>query len=112
VKKRKSVFVSKFKTWKLRKPCVQQQFNKAVQGRYSVREMSGGNVESEWKEVKDCLLEVANDVCGKTKGLARHRDTWWWNEEVAEVVKEKRRLYSAMKNPKMVLMYYKPREML
>ena len=56
---------------------MQQQFNKAVQGRYSVREMSGGNVESEWKEVKDCLLEVANDVCGKTKGLACHRDTWW-----------------------------------
>ena len=100
MKKRKSVFVSKCKIWKLRKPCLQEKFNKAVRGRYEARGMSGGNVETEWKEVKDCLLEVANDVCGKTKGLARHRDSWWWNEEVADVVKEKRRLYIAMKNSK------------
>ena len=28
--------------------------------------------------------------CGRTKGLRKHRETWWWNQEVAKVVEEKR----------------------
>ena len=39
-------------------------------------------------------------MCGKTKGLARHRGSWCWNEEVADVTKEKRTPYIAMKNCK------------
>jgi hypothetical protein len=45
------------------------------------------------KGLKDCLSEVADEVCGRTKGPARHEKTWWWNEEIEKVVKEKRRLY-------------------
>jgi len=25
-----------------------------------------------------------------TKGPRRHKETWWWNEEVAEAVREKK----------------------
>ena len=25
-----------------------------------------------------------------TKGTRRHKETWWWNEEVAEAVREKK----------------------
>ena len=32
-------------------------------------------------------------VCGKTTGRPRHSETWWWNDEVAGLVKEKRRLF-------------------
>ena len=33
-------------------------------------------------------METAQDICGMTKGPCRHKETWWWNEEVAEAVSE------------------------
>ena len=42
--------------------------------------------------LRDCLLEVADEVCGRTKGNQRHSETWWWNAEVGKVIKEKRQL--------------------
>src|SRR5271170_8061862 len=51
------------------------------------------DVEGVWKGLKTCLLEVADDVCGRTKGQSRHRETWWWNDEVANAVEVKRNLY-------------------
>jgi hypothetical protein len=53
------------------------------------------DVENLWKGLKDCLCEVVDQVCGRAKGPARHRETWWWNEETEKIVKEKRRLYKA-----------------
>ena len=38
-------------------------------------------------------LEVADEVCGRTKGNQRHSQTWWWNDDIAQVIKEKQRLY-------------------
>ena len=32
-------------------------------------------------------------TCGLTKGPCRHKETWWWNEEVAEAVREKKKKY-------------------
>jgi len=42
-----------------------------------------------WKGLKTCLLDVADEACGRTKGQARHSKTWWWNNEVAELISEK-----------------------
>jgi hypothetical protein len=50
-----------------------------------------------WKILKNGLLEVSEKVCGHTKGRMKRRETWWWNEEVAKVVKEKRRLFKVWK---------------
>ena len=36
---------------------------------------------------------MADEVCGKTKGNQRHSQTWWWNDDVAQVISEKQRLY-------------------
>ena len=33
---------------------------------------------------------ICSDICGMTKGPRRHKETWWWNEEVAEAVREKK----------------------
>ena len=52
-----------------------------------------GDVEVVWGGLKKCLLDVAEEVCGRSRGRQRHRETWWWNDEVAELVKEKRRLF-------------------
>ena len=47
------------------------------------------------------MLDVAEEVCGKTRGgKQRHCETWWWNDEVAELVKEKRRLFKVYNKSK------------
>ena len=42
-------------------------------------------------------MESAQDICGMTKGPCRHKETWWWNEEVAEAVREKKIKYGKWK---------------
>ena len=49
--------------------------------------------------LKDCFREKAVDVCGETRGIARQKETWWWNEEVAALVKEKQHLFKLWKRP-------------
>jgi len=36
------------------------------------------------------MVETAQHISGMTKGPCRHKETWWWNEEVAEAVREKK----------------------
>jgi len=54
-------------------------------------------------------METAQDICGMTKGPRRHKETWWWNEVVAEVVREKKIKYGKWKreNTKEARMEYK-----
>jgi hypothetical protein len=59
-----------------------------------------GDMESLWKNPKESLLEVADEVCGKTKGPPGHRESWWWNEEVRKAVEEKRNYYKIWKESK------------
>ena len=37
----------------------------------------------------NALLNSAKDICGEIMGR-RQRETWWWNEEVQQAVKEKK----------------------
>ena len=39
-----------------------------------------GEIEEEWKAVRDCLVHNANEVCGKrfVRGGIR-KDSKWWN---------------------------------
>ena len=56
--------------------------------------------EAEWKyldvnehcqQMKNIMMETAQVTCGLSKGSCRHKETWWWNEEVAEAVREKKK---------------------
>ena len=40
-----------------------------------------------WRELKCCLLEGAEEVCGKTraKGSSGHRVLWWWNNDAIKL---------------------------
>jgi len=53
-------------------------------------------VEGIWQGLKRCLLEGADEVCGRTKRPAVHVETWWWNNEVDVVVKEKRAMFKEL----------------
>jgi Reverse transcriptase (RNA-dependent DNA polymerase)/Endonuclease/Exonuclease/phosphatase family len=90
-KKKREKFTSRCKVWKLREAQTRSTFQSRVEARLNVRAM--GNVEEVWCGLKDCLLEEAEKVCGKTKGPRRHNETWFWSDEVGEVVKEKQRQY-------------------
>ena len=49
----------------------------------------GPGVTDHWQQMKGIMMETAQDICGMTKGPCRHKETWWWNEEVAEADREK-----------------------
>src|SRR5271163_4445121 len=94
VRKKREVFVSRCKVWKLKEVEIRNRFQQGVLSRAATRkDEEGVDVDVLWGGLKDCLLDVAEEVCGKTKGPQRHSETWWWNSEVAVVVKEKQRLY-------------------
>ena len=94
----KQTFVSQCKVWKLKDANVQTVFREKVQTRAAER--MDGDAELVWRELKDCMLEVADEVCGRSIGRPRHSETWWWNNEVAEVIREKNRLFRIFEKSK------------
>jgi len=47
-----------------------------------------------------CIIrDTAQVTCGLSKGM--HKETWWWNEEVAEAVREKKKKYGNWKKVKL-----------
>lgn len=95
LKSTRKTIVSKCKVWKLRDGDTGKTFQNKVTDIAASRVK--GDVEVEWKGLKDCLMSVAEEVCGKTKGRKKHKETWWWNEDVAKVIAEKRRLFQLWK---------------
>src|SRR5437899_9984838 len=95
VKKRKKKFVGRHKVWRLRETEIRKDFAERVKYREEIREE--GDLESMWKELKHCLLEETEAVCGKTKARARHKITWCWNKDTELAVKDKRRAYELWK---------------
>ena len=51
----------------------------------------------------------SSGMTGMTKGPCRHKEKWWWNEEVSEAVREKKTKYRKWKkeNTKEARMEYK-----
>ena len=49
------------------------------------------NVNEHWQQVNNIIMETAQVTCGLSKGPCRHKETWWWNEEVAEAAREKKK---------------------
>jgi hypothetical protein len=65
-----------------------EEVKRVVEERIQARAVGRKNegFETVWKDLKDCLLEVADKVCGITRGQPRHSQTWRWNDEVASGV--------------------------
>src|SRR6267154_4646063 len=91
VKKRKKKFVGRYKVWRQKEDAIRKDFAERV--KYREEKRDEGDLESVWKGLKDCLLEETETVCGKTRGRARHKITWWWSKDTDLAVKEKRRAY-------------------
>jgi len=57
----------------------------------------GLGVNDHWQQTKGLMMETAQDIYGMTKGPRRHKETWWWNEKVAEAVRGKKIKYGQWK---------------
>ena len=57
----------------------------------------GLGVNDHWQQMKGLIMETAQDICEMTTDPRRHKETWWWNEEVAEAVGEKKIKYGKWK---------------
>ena len=53
--------------------------------------------ESYWKVLKEALREGTDKRCRWTKGPARHKEIWWWNDDVSNSVSEMRKLWKEQK---------------
>jgi len=69
----------------------------------------GRGVNEHWQQMKGLMMETAQDICGMKKGPRRHNETRWWNEEVAEAVREQKIKYGKWmkENTKEARMEYK-----
>ena len=88
VKKKKAEKVKpKIRWWKLKETSYQEAF------RQNVTRILGGRdgLPNEWDKTAEILRKTAESVVGVTFGKRKgDRETWWWNEEVQESIKEKK----------------------
>jgi hypothetical protein len=56
-----------------------------------------GNANSMWMKMSTCIRKVASEEFGVTKGGKREtKETWWWNENVQNAIKEKKEYFRRM----------------
>ena len=88
VKKKKTEKVKpKIPWWKLKETSCQEGF------RHEVTRILGGKdrLPDELDKTAEMLRKTAETVLGVTFGKGKgDRETWWWNEEVQESIKEKK----------------------
>ena len=65
--------VKRCKVWNLKQAETKSIFCERVQARAALMRKEPGDVEKVWKDLKDCFLEEAVDVCGETRGVARKK---------------------------------------
>jgi len=73
------------RVWRLKeeKTCV--EYRCMVGDKVEEAKWKGLGVNDHWQRMKGMMMETAQDICGMTKGPRRHKETWWWNEEVAGI---------------------------
>ena len=86
-KKKKWRGARKIKIWKLKNPDVRQEFHEEVLAQ-------AANFDGTWEMVESVMIRAGEKSCGRTKGgRGRERESWWWNDEVESVIKEKKAAY-------------------
>eukprot|EP00058_Branchiostoma_floridae_P000941 XP_002586429.1 hypothetical protein BRAFLDRAFT_131819 [Branchiostoma floridae] len=80
---------------KLRKNMdIQEEIKQRVTERLEQEDTWDKSAEETWSIFRDTLLDCLKSTCGKKKnGRGQRKATKWWNDEVKEAVREKKRLY-------------------
>ena len=88
--KRKVRRVGRFKIWKLKMGETRSKFRDVVK-MANVNRSKKGEVAEIWQELKETLRKVSDEVLGRTNpGRKEQRKSWWWNEDVRQVLKQKK----------------------
>ena len=84
-KRKREKMEPRVRWWKLKEETCQEKF------REEVTQSLGEVLPEEWETMAEVLRETARKVLGMSSGKGKEdKETWWWNEEVQESVKEKR----------------------
>ena len=83
------------KVEELKKPEKKQEYQDKLKEAYDrVKETEAGELEEEWRLMKESLVGYASDVCAKRfVGGCMRRGSEWWNEVVKMKVEEKKRAF-------------------
>ena len=92
VVRKRSRYTPRIKVWRLKDTEVQKKYLRSVFSGAKSR-TTGDNVDSRWSGLKSCLIDAAGEACGYSKGPPRHTRTWWWQDELDEVIETKRQCY-------------------
>ena len=80
--------------WKLKDDETARLFPHEMTARnYDVAKADG--IQKKWLLMKEILLKGTKQVCGMTKGPSRHKETWWWNRNVEEVIAKRKVCHKA-----------------
>ena len=86
----------KTKIWKLGDEA--KEYNRLVREKMS-KTKEGDQLDEIWKDMSRILGEAAAETCGRTRGgRLRENETWWWDKEVQEKLKEKKRAYKTLRD--------------
>jgi len=86
-------FEPRVRVWKLKEEKTCEEYRRIVRDKVEEAKWKGLGVNDHWQQMKGIIMETAQDICGMTKGPCRHKETWWWNKDVAEAVREKKIMY-------------------
>merc|ERR1712072_832198 len=81
---------SRIKVWRLKEDEVKEKYESTLK---NASMNADGDANKKWENMKEIMINAAEEACGKTKGPPRHQETWWWNEEVESFVDRKRECY-------------------
>ena len=86
-------FEPRVHVWKLKEETTCEEYQSMVKEKIVETEQKYFDVNEHWQQMKNIMMDIAEVTCGLSKGPCRHKETWWWNEEVAEAVREKKIKY-------------------
>ena len=94
----KRKFVPRIKVWKLRDPEKQAELSEVFKAKTLDSQLSQtSTVDERWTSLKDKLLQATKQVCGVSSNHPWRKQTGWWNNQVEEAVREKRRCFKLWK---------------
>jgi len=76
--------------WKIKEEQTCEEHKSMVRDKVDEEEWKHLDVNEHWNKMKKIVMETAQHIRGMSKGPCRHKETWWWNDEVAEAVREKK----------------------
>ena len=91
-KKEKKKIYERIKIEELRKPDNKKRYQEMIgdnlRNMHENREEN--NIDEMWRQIKETILRVVTEICGKKRINTRMKRTNWWNEEVKQIVKGKK----------------------